>query len=150
MFLKSLTNDGETIKFQYLNANLDTNTIVVSGKLGEIMKYLTNLSELYSQYLGAGAGLCKIAVAKDDNLNVVCTTQVVGGVSGSFSFQHKFSKASEHELNELEAQELYEIVSKYRTLNKVYDVVIELSNFLEENLLNVQGVEREQLELFEN
>lgn len=149
MFLKQI-QIGEEIKFQYRNSNEDVNTIVVASMQAEINFMLVDICQIYTDYLQTACELSKLQInIKKDSANVVVTVSTsINGVSGGFSFQHEFARAGEAELKELESQELYEACNKYKLLNSAYDKIIGLSEFLEENLIKIQGVDVSQLELF--
>lgn len=149
MFLKQITLSNN-IKFVYHNTDDSLNTITVAGMKSEITNKLLNIADLYSQYLQERVGFCEISIDSKNKTNV-CTATVlmrINGFLGIFSFAHSLVVTSAKELRKLEEQELFEACQEYRMLNDIYSAILELSSFLKENLLQIQGVNTEQLELF--
>lgn len=149
MFLKSISF-GDDITIQYLNRNGKKNKDFVCGMETQLSERKIEFEALYSEYLNESTSIVSMSLdSKCEVMTVGCSTSV-GGIKGGFTFSYPFMRYSSDDIEQLEKQELYESAGKAVLLNKLYDLTLSLSEFVDENLLNILSVTSDQLALFDS
>lgn len=149
MFLKCISF-GDDITIQYLNRNGKKNKDFVCGMETQLFERRFEFEALYREYLHESMSLASLSLdSKCEMMTVSCST-LVGGIRGAFSFSYPFIRYGTNDIEQLEKQELYEAAANAVLLNKLYDLMLSLSEFVEENLLNLLSVTSDQLALFDS